>query len=102
ISSDEEGDRSVESLEVKVPEGWGIPVRSVQGGEQLGRPQRKRTSEATKCVARVERIAGISGGPSRWSIHGVAAESLVFRGGEARNAAEFAPGVQDIFVNAVV
>jgi hypothetical protein len=25
-------------LEVKVPEGWGIPVRSVQGGEQPGRP----------------------------------------------------------------
>ncbi len=48
ISSDGEGDRSVESLEVKVPEGWGVPVRSVQGGEQPGRPQRKRTSEATK------------------------------------------------------
>ncbi len=26
ISSDGEGDRSVESLEVKVPEGWGVPV----------------------------------------------------------------------------
>ena len=38
ISSDGEGDRSVESLEGKVPEGWGIPVRSVQGGEQTGRP----------------------------------------------------------------
>jgi hypothetical protein len=68
ISSDGEGDRSVESLEVKVPEGWGVPVRSVQGGEQPGRPKRKRTSEATKCVARVERIAGVSGVPSRWSI----------------------------------
>jgi Homeodomain-like domain-containing protein len=38
ISSDGEGDRTVESLEVKVPEGWGVPVRSVQGGEQTGRP----------------------------------------------------------------
>ena len=38
ISSGGEGDRSVESLEVKVPEGWGVPVRSVQGGEQPGRP----------------------------------------------------------------
>ncbi len=27
---------------------WGVPVRSVQGGKQPGRPQRKRTSEATK------------------------------------------------------
>ena len=26
ISSDGEGDRSVESLEVKVPEGWSVPV----------------------------------------------------------------------------
>src|SRR5215468_6005908 len=33
ISSGGEGDRSVESLEVKVPEGWGVPVRSVQGGK---------------------------------------------------------------------
>ena len=38
ISSNGEGDRTVESLEVKVPEGWGVPVRSVQGGEQPGRP----------------------------------------------------------------
>jgi hypothetical protein len=68
ISSDGEGDRSVESLEVKVPEGWGIPVRSVQGGKQPGRPQRKRTSEATKPDSRVERIAGILGVPSRWSL----------------------------------
>src|SRR5215475_12831228 len=37
ISSGGEGDRSVESLEVKVPEGWGVPVRSVRGGKQLGR-----------------------------------------------------------------
>jgi hypothetical protein len=36
------------ALYAKVPEGWGVPVRSVQGGEQPGRPQRKRTSEATK------------------------------------------------------
>ena len=38
ITSNGEGDRAVESLVVKVPEGWGIPVRSVQGGKQLGRP----------------------------------------------------------------
>ena len=38
ITSNGEGDQSVESLVVKVPEGWGDPVRSVQGGEQLGRP----------------------------------------------------------------
>src|SRR5262249_60493011 len=67
ISSGGEGDRAVESREVKVPEGWGVPVRSVQGGKQLGRPYRKRTSEATKPTARVERIAGVLGVPSRWS-----------------------------------
>jgi len=38
ITSNGEGDQSVESLVVKVPEGWGDPVRSVQGGEQPGRP----------------------------------------------------------------
>jgi len=38
ITSNGEGDQSVESLVVKVPEGWGVPVRSVQGGEQPGRP----------------------------------------------------------------
>jgi hypothetical protein len=35
ISSNGEGDRSVESLEVKAPEGWGVPVRSVQGASNL-------------------------------------------------------------------
>ena len=39
----------------------------MQGGEQPGRPQRKRTSEATKAETRVERIAGELGVPSRWS-----------------------------------
>ena len=38
ITSNGEGDQSVESLVVKAPEGWSVPVRSVQGGEQLGRP----------------------------------------------------------------
>jgi hypothetical protein len=38
ISSNGKGDRPVESLEVKAPAGWGVPVRSVQGGEQPGRP----------------------------------------------------------------
>ena len=38
ILSDGEGDRPVESLRVKVPEGLGVPVRSVQGGEQPSRP----------------------------------------------------------------
>ena len=38
ILSDGKGDRPVGSLRVKVPEGWGVPVRSVQGGEQPGRP----------------------------------------------------------------
>ena len=38
ITSNGEGDQSVESLVVKVPEGRGDPVRSVQGGEQPGRP----------------------------------------------------------------
>ena len=38
ITSNGEGDQSVESLVVKAPEGWGVPVRSVQGGEQPGRP----------------------------------------------------------------
>ena len=39
----------------------------MQGDEQPGRPQRKRTSEATKAETRVERIAGELGVPSRWS-----------------------------------
>jgi hypothetical protein len=38
ISSNGKGDRPVESLEVKAPEGWGVPVRFVQGGEQPDRP----------------------------------------------------------------
>src|SRR6516162_11010915 len=39
IPSGGEGDQPVGSLEVKVPGGWGvIPVRSVQGGKQSGRP----------------------------------------------------------------
>jgi hypothetical protein len=33
ISSDGEGDRSVASLEVKVPEGWGVPVPIRTGGQ---------------------------------------------------------------------
>ena len=35
ITSNGEGDQSVESLVVKVPEGWGDPVRSEQGASNL-------------------------------------------------------------------
>jgi hypothetical protein len=45
ISSDGKGDRPVGSLEVQAPGGWEYLVRSVQGGEQLGRPQQKRTKK---------------------------------------------------------
>jgi hypothetical protein len=38
ISSNEKGDRLVESLDVKALAGRGNPVRSVQGGEQPDRP----------------------------------------------------------------
>jgi hypothetical protein len=38
ISSGGEGDRAAGSLDVKVPDGWRNPVRSVQGGKQTGRP----------------------------------------------------------------
>ena len=38
ISGDGEGDRPVASPDVKAPGGWARPVRSVQGGEQPGRP----------------------------------------------------------------
>ena len=38
ISSNGEGDRPVESLEVKVPEGWTFQSDPCRGGEQPGRP----------------------------------------------------------------
>jgi hypothetical protein len=65
ISSGSEGDRSAESLEVKALWCWGDPVRSVTGGEQLGRPQRNANQEAPKYVPRAKRIAGTLGVPSR-------------------------------------
>src|SRR6266571_4079968 len=37
ISSDETGDPIIGSLEVKVSDGWGNPVRSAEGGEQTDR-----------------------------------------------------------------
>jgi hypothetical protein len=37
ISSDEEGDQFIGSLEVKVSVGWGNSVRSAKGGEQASR-----------------------------------------------------------------
>ena len=37
ISSDEEADQFIESLEVKVSVGRGNPVRSAKGGEQASR-----------------------------------------------------------------
>ena len=52
IPSNGKGDRSVESLGVKAPGGWQVPVRSVQGGEQAGRPQQRRTKKPRKRAPR--------------------------------------------------
>ena len=64
IPSNDKGDRAVESLGARAPGGWQMPVRSVQGGEQLGRPQQKRTRKPRKRAPR-EADCGRLGAPSR-------------------------------------
>jgi hypothetical protein len=65
IPNDGKGDRSVESLGVKVLVGRARrSVRSAKGGEQLDRPQQQRTGEAAKTFPRLKRMTGHSGVPS--------------------------------------
>ena len=67
ISSNGEGDRSVESLEVKVPEGWAIQSDPYRGASNLAGRSGSEPVKPRNGEARVERIAGILGVPSRWS-----------------------------------
>ena len=67
ISSNGEGDRSVESLEVKVPEGWAFQSDPYRGASNLAGCSGSEPVKPRNLTARVERIAGVSGVPSRWS-----------------------------------
>src|SRR6202790_4147087 len=67
ISSNGEGDRAVESLEVKVPEGWAIQSDPYRGASNLAGRSGSQPVKPRNGEARVERIAGVSGVPSRWS-----------------------------------
>ena len=64
ISSNGEGDRAVESLEVKAPEGWAFQSDPYRGASNLTGRSRCVNQEAPKYVPRVKRIAGGSGVPS--------------------------------------
>src|SRR5215469_3039185 len=58
ISSDGKGDRPVESLEVKAPDGWETGQIRARGASNLTGRSNVRTTEAAKDVPRVKRIAG--------------------------------------------
>ena len=64
ISCSWKGDQPAGSLDVKAPLA-GQPVRSVQGASKLADRSRCVNQEATKVIARVKRIAGVLGVPSR-------------------------------------
>jgi hypothetical protein len=64
ISSNGEGDRAVESLEVKAPGGWASQSDPYRGASNLTGRSRCVNQEAPKDVPRVKRIAGGSGVPS--------------------------------------
>jgi hypothetical protein len=66
-SSNGEGDRAVESLEVKVPEGWAIQSDPYRGASNLAGRSGSEPVKPRNAAPRVERIAGMLGVPSRWS-----------------------------------
>ncbi len=65
IPSNGEGDRSVESLEVKAPGGWAFRSDPYRGASNLTGCSKCVNQEAPKYVPRAKRIAGGSGVPSR-------------------------------------
>ena len=65
MSSNGEGDRAVESLDVKAPGGCLYQSDPYRGASNLTGRSRCANQEATKCEARVKRIAGPLGVPSR-------------------------------------
>src|SRR6266568_5726829 len=65
ISSNGEGDRSVESLEVKAPGGWAFQSDPYRGASNLTGCSKCVNQEAPKYVPRAKRIAGRPGVPSR-------------------------------------
>src|ERR1700686_1808242 len=67
ISSNGEGDCSVESLDGKDPEGWAIQSDPYRGASNLAGGSGSEPVKPRNGEARVERIAGILGVPSRWS-----------------------------------
>ena len=65
ISSSGEGDRPVESLEVKAPGGRALPGQIRPGGRAIWQAVAIANQEAPKYVPREKRIAGFPGAPSR-------------------------------------
>src|SRR6516165_10260070 len=65
ISSGGEGDQTVESLDVKVPDGWETGRIRTEGRANWQAVANVRTVEAPKWFPRVKRICGLSGVPSR-------------------------------------
>jgi hypothetical protein len=66
ISSNGEGDRSVESLEVKAPEGWASQSDPYRGASNLAGRSGSEPVKPRNFTPAWNGFAGLSGVPSRW------------------------------------